>query len=38
MVGDSQNPDRLPHVFTPTEAKAWLLGVKDSDFDFLLEL
>ncbi|WP_327391406.1 DUF397 domain-containing protein (plasmid) [Streptomyces microflavus] len=36
LVGDSQNPDRLPHVFTPSEIKAWLEGVKDGEFDFLL--
>ncbi|GAA1237081.1 DUF397 domain-containing protein [Streptomyces rhizosphaericus] len=38
LIGDSKNPDRKPHVFTPDEAKAWLLGAKDTDFDFLLEL
>ncbi|MGY3677376.1 DUF397 domain-containing protein [Streptomyces sp. A 4/2] len=38
LIGDSQNPDRLPGVFTPDEAKAWLLGAKDTDFDFLLDL
>ncbi|MFD6967216.1 DUF397 domain-containing protein [Streptomyces sp. NPDC059949] len=38
LVGDSKNPDRLPHVYTPGEAKAWLLGAKDGEFDFLLGL
>ncbi|WP_432137127.1 DUF397 domain-containing protein [Streptomyces sp. bgisy154] len=38
LIGDSNNPDRLPLVFTPAEAKAWLLGAKDTDFDFLLNL
>ncbi|WP_093802120.1 DUF397 domain-containing protein [Streptomyces sp. Wb2n-11] len=38
LIGDSQNPDRPPHVYTPGEAKAWLLGVKDGEFDFLLDL
>lgn len=38
LIGDSQNPDRLPHVFTPAEAKAWLEGAKDGEFDFLLDL
>lgn len=38
LVGDTQNPDRPPHVFTPAEAKAWLLGAKDGEFDFLLGL
>ncbi|MGW1607391.1 DUF397 domain-containing protein [Streptomyces eurythermus] len=38
LIGDSQNPDRLPHVFTAAEAKAFLLGAKDTDFDFLLDL
>ncbi|MFD8882116.1 DUF397 domain-containing protein [Streptomyces erythrochromogenes] len=38
LVGDSQNPDRPPHVYTPSEAKAWLEGAKDGEFDFLLEL
>ncbi len=38
LVGDSQNPERLPHVYTPAEAKAWLLGAKDGEFDFLLGL
>ncbi|MBK3644097.1 DUF397 domain-containing protein [Streptomyces sp. LBUM 1478] len=38
LIGDSQNPGRLPQVFTPAEAKAWLLGAKDTDFDFLLDL
>ena len=38
LVSDSQNPGRLPHVFTPAEAKAWLLGAKGSDFDFILNL
>ncbi|MFF4648210.1 DUF397 domain-containing protein [Streptomyces sp. NPDC001389] len=38
LISDSQNPDRLPHVYTPGEAKAWLLGAKDDDFDFLLTL
>ncbi|GHE11947.1 DUF397 domain-containing protein [Streptomyces alanosinicus] len=38
LVGDSQNPARLPHVFTTDEAKAWLMGAKDNDFDFLLDL
>ncbi|MFF4312657.1 DUF397 domain-containing protein [Streptomyces sp. 900105755] len=38
MIGDSQNPGRPPQVFTPAEAKAWLLGAKDTDFDFLLDL
>lgn len=38
LIGDSQNPDRPPHVFTPAEAKAWLLGAKATDFDFLLGL
>ncbi|RGA04276.1 DUF397 domain-containing protein [Microbispora hainanensis] len=38
LLGDSQNPDRQPHVFTPAEAKAWLLGAKEGNFDFLLDL
>jgi Domain of unknown function (DUF397) len=38
LVGDSKNPDRPPHVFTPSEAKAWLRGAKDGEFDFLLKL
>ncbi|MEU9254506.1 DUF397 domain-containing protein [Streptomyces sp. NPDC048270] len=38
LVGDSQNPDRPPQVFSPAEGKAWLLGAKDTDFDFLLNL
>ncbi|KOV48754.1 hypothetical protein ADK98_09665 [Streptomyces sp. H036] len=38
LIGDSQNPDRLPHVYTPGEAKAWLEGVKGGEFDFLLNL
>jgi hypothetical protein len=38
LIGDSQNPGRPPQVFTPAEAKAWLLGAKDTDFDFLLDL
>ncbi|MEV4976790.1 DUF397 domain-containing protein [Streptomyces scopuliridis] len=38
LVGDSKNPDRLPHVYTPGEIKAWLLGAKDGEFDFLLGL
>ncbi|MFE3166644.1 DUF397 domain-containing protein [Streptomyces sp. NPDC059224] len=38
LIGDSQNPSRQPQVFTPAEAKAWLLGAKDTDFDFLLKL
>ncbi|MFF9458076.1 DUF397 domain-containing protein [Streptomyces flaveolus] len=38
LVGDSQNPDRLPHVYTPAEARAWLEGAKDGEFDFLLGL
>ncbi|MEU8779085.1 DUF397 domain-containing protein [Streptomyces sp. NPDC048606] len=38
LIGDSQNPDRPPHVYTPAEAKAWLNGAKDGEFDFLLDL
>lgn len=38
LIGDSQNPDRPPHVFTVDETKAFLLGAKDIDFDFLLDL
>ncbi|GHH56803.1 DUF397 domain-containing protein [Streptomyces candidus] len=38
LVGDSQNPDRLPHVYTPSEAKAWLEGAKDGEFDFVFNL
>ncbi|MFE5561239.1 DUF397 domain-containing protein [Streptomyces sp. NPDC056544] len=38
LIGDSQNPDRLPHVYTPAEAKAWLEGVKGGEFDFLLDV
>ncbi|MYT82365.1 protein of unknown function (DUF397) [Streptomyces sp. MnatMP-M77] len=37
LIGDSQNPDRLPHVFTMGEAQAFLRGAKDDDFDFLLD-
>jgi hypothetical protein len=38
LVSDSKNPNRLPHVFTPGEARAWLLGVKDGEFDDLLDM
>ncbi|MEU2516589.1 DUF397 domain-containing protein [Streptomyces syringium] len=37
LVGDSQNPGRLPHVFTTAEAQAWILGAKDGEFDSLLD-
>ncbi|MFE1189991.1 DUF397 domain-containing protein [[Kitasatospora] papulosa] len=38
LVGDSQNPERLPHVYTASEAKAWLEGAKNGEFDFVLNL
>ncbi|WP_433259352.1 DUF397 domain-containing protein (plasmid) [Streptosporangium sp. CA-135522] len=38
LIGDSKHPERLPHVYTPAEAKAWLLGAKGGEFDFLLAL
>ncbi|WP_097870311.1 DUF397 domain-containing protein [Streptomyces sp. rh34] len=37
-IGDSQNPGRLPQASTPDEAKAFLRGAKDTDFDFPLHL
>ncbi|MFJ4623647.1 DUF397 domain-containing protein [Streptomyces sp. NPDC088812] len=38
LVGDSKNPDRAPHVFTPGEARAFLLGAKAGEFDYLLDM
>jgi hypothetical protein len=38
LVGDTKNQDRPPHVFTPSEARAWLQGAKAGEFDFLLDL
>jgi len=33
LLGDDQNPDRLPHIFTPTEWRMFLLGAQDGEFD-----
>ncbi|WP_327411256.1 DUF397 domain-containing protein (plasmid) [Streptomyces sp. NBC_01281] len=38
LVGDSKNPERLPLVLTPSEAAAFLHGVKEGEFDFFLDL
>ncbi|MFD4241847.1 DUF397 domain-containing protein [Streptomyces sp. NPDC058525] len=38
LVGDTKNPDRPPHIYTPSEARAWLQGAKAGEFDFLLDL
>ncbi|GAA4199666.1 DUF397 domain-containing protein [Streptosporangium oxazolinicum] len=38
LVGDSQNPDRLPHVYTLTEFRAFALGARDGEFDHLTAL
>ncbi|MFE7114465.1 DUF397 domain-containing protein [Streptomyces sp. NPDC057654] len=35
LLGDSQNPDREPHVFTPAEWSAFVLGTRDGEFDNL---
>lgn len=37
LCADGMHMHRAPHVFT-AEAKAWLLGAKDTDFDHLLDL
>ncbi|WP_049564955.1 DUF397 domain-containing protein [Streptomyces sp. SBT349] len=36
LIGDSKNPDRPPHVFTQSEIGAFILGVRDGEFDHLL--
>lgn len=36
LIGDSKNPDRPPHVFTQSEARAFILGVQGGEFDHLL--
>ncbi|WP_424892287.1 DUF397 domain-containing protein [Streptomyces sp. XH2] len=36
LVGDSKNPERLPHVYTLDEARAWVEGAKAGIFDGLL--
>ncbi|EDY51740.1 DUF397 domain-containing protein (plasmid) [Streptomyces clavuligerus] len=37
LIGDTKNPDRTPHIFTPTELRAFLLGVRDGEFDHLVQ-
>lgn len=32
-VRNSRHPDRPPHVFTPAEWRAFLLGMKAGEFD-----
>ncbi|MEU0689838.1 DUF397 domain-containing protein [Streptomyces uncialis] len=36
LIGDTKNPDRPPHVFTPSEVRAFILGARDGEFDHLL--
>jgi hypothetical protein len=38
LVRGSKNPDALPLVFAPDEAKALVEEMKADDFDFLLDL
>ena len=33
LLGDSNNPERPPHVFTLTEWEAFLLGAQDGEFN-----
>ncbi|MEU9337179.1 DUF397 domain-containing protein [Streptomyces sp. NPDC048290] len=37
LIGDTKNPDRAPHVFTPSELRAFLNGVRDGEFDHLIQ-
>ncbi|MCM2393168.1 DUF397 domain-containing protein [Streptomyces albipurpureus] len=36
LIGDTKNPERTPHIFTPAELQAFILGARDGEFDHLL--
>lgn len=37
LTRDSKNPGQSPHVYTPPEVAAFFAGVKDGQFDHLVE-
>ncbi|MGW7521684.1 DUF397 domain-containing protein [Streptomyces sp. NPDC054796] len=36
LIGDTKNPGRVPQIYTRSEIRAFLLGVRDGEFDRLL--